>query len=132
MQYLVLILIILVCALVYIHNEQPALWNQGLVALKVPGDFPADTNAAPVETNAAPLKTNADTATAPAVPPASPVPAVPSTLPEVISPMSTHINPDHVRPVMQPGESPASTTNAPDTNAAAANAPTSNSPAASP
>ena len=123
MQYLTLILIIVICALFYVRFEQPVMWNQGLAALKAPNDSTSGTNAAPDQA-AAP---DADASTN--IPPAAPPAPAPSTPPEIISPNSTnYLNPDHVRPVMQPGEE----TNAPATNAPSTSAPATNSASTQP
>jgi hypothetical protein len=122
MKYFVLVLVILVCGLIYVREDQPALWNQELVALQVPDDS-SSTNGAPGAASAP-----AEASTAAAAPARTP-----SATPEIISPDSTHFNPDHVKPVAQPGEETnAPATNAPDTNASSTNAPATNSPPTTP
>ena len=56
-------------------------------------------------------------------------PSGPRTTPEIISPDSAHINPIHVRPVVQPGEETTPNTNTSPESAQAMNFPTTNAPA---
>jgi hypothetical protein len=111
MKYVALFLVLIIAGLAYIRFEQPQMWNDYLSqideALKAP-EGPA----------------GAGTASNQAPPP--PAPGPPTNV--YISPDSTnYLNPDHIRPVQQPGENPAPT-NAPATNMPATNAPSTIAP----
>jgi len=136
MKYVAVLLVLLVGALAYVRFEQPTDWNNYLnictTALKAPDGASSGSSATTNASNAANASDAAvndasspPPAPAPAPSPSPSVPA-PATTDEIISPDSTnYINPDHVRPVQQPGEAPAPT-NAPATNAPSTNAPATN------
>jgi hypothetical protein len=134
MKYVVLLLVLLGGALAYVRFEQPTDWNNYLnmmvTALKAPDGASSGSSAA---TNASAADVS-DTSSSTPAPASSPSVPAPGTTPEIISPDSTnYINPDHIRPVEQPGEAPAPT-NVPATNEPSTNAPATNaaSPGVSP
>ena len=105
MNYLLLLIMLIGCGLVYVRFEQPKVWNDCLADLKAPEDKSAVAAGASSTDDDA--QTNAP-------------PPPPKTTPTIISPDSTnYINPDHVHAVDQPGAVP---TNAPATNSPATNA----------
>jgi hypothetical protein len=114
MKYFALVIVLFVVAVAYLRAEQPQIWNDLVSALKVAetsSSISSDIAAGPGENS---------------LPPTNAVAAKRSDAPAIISPSSTnYINPDHVRPVEQPGEVPAST-NTPSTNTPATNSPATN------
>jgi hypothetical protein len=133
MKYVAVLLVLLVGALAYVRFEQPTDWNNYLnsivTALKAP-DGASSGSAAATNASTAANASDAESDASSSTPVPAPAPSVPApvTTDEIISPDSTnYINPDHVRPVQQPGEAPAPT-NVPATNAPSTNAPATNAP----
>ncbi len=99
MSYIWLLLVMAICALIYVHTEHPHAWNKYLNELKAPSPLASSPSPA-----VAP-----PTSEMPSPPAPTPIPATlpvtqsaPANTPEIISPDSNaFLNPDHVRPVDQ-------------------------------
>ena len=103
MKSFVIVVVAIVSALICLRFEQPHLWNNFLAALKAPEGTSADSTASATKDS---LPSSASAAAPQPKPAFGP----------------DYINPEHVRPVVQPGEV-SITTAAPDTNAPSTNAP---------